>query len=214
MQLLRVKFSRGNEIKFISHLDIMRLWERALRRALVPLAYSEGFNPHPCISLAAPLAVGITSETELMDIFFNKPVTPHWFVAITNQQLPTGLKVLQANQIPPNMPSLQSQIRFTEYVVEIETNKEVKDIESAIHSLLSVEHLPWHHERDTGRHSYDLRVLIDDLWLIKRYNSYCTIGMRLRCDNTGSGRAEQVIAALGFTSYPQSIHRTKLILEV
>ncbi|MDD5039379.1 MAG: hypothetical protein PHN78_08730, partial [Dehalococcoidales bacterium] len=69
------------------------------------------------------------------------------------------------------------------------------------------------HERDTGRRSYDLRALIDDLWLVDWCSSLCNIGMRLRCDNSGSGRAEQVTSALGFTQYPQSIHRTRLVLE-
>ena len=68
MQRLRIRFRRGPELKYISHLDIMRLWHRALQRAGISLAYSQGFNPHPKISLAAPLALGITSEAELMDI--------------------------------------------------------------------------------------------------------------------------------------------------
>ena len=86
-------------------------------------------------------------------------------------------------------------------------------VESAVASLLSMKHLPWHHQRDTGRRSYDLRTLIDDLWLIDWHHPYATIGMRLRCDNSGSGRPEQVAAALGFTHYPQTIHRTKLVLK-
>ena len=67
MQRLRIRFCRGEELKFI-YLDIIRLWQRALNRTGVPLAYSEGFNPHPRISLAVPLALGITGEAELMDI--------------------------------------------------------------------------------------------------------------------------------------------------
>ena len=64
MQRLRIRFSRGEEIKYISHLDIMRMWERVLRRAELPLAYSEGFSHHPRISLAVPLAIGVTSDAE------------------------------------------------------------------------------------------------------------------------------------------------------
>jgi len=56
MQRLRVRFCRGEEVKFISHLDLMRLWQRAIKRAGISVAYSEGFSPHPRISLAAPLA--------------------------------------------------------------------------------------------------------------------------------------------------------------
>jgi len=213
MQRLRVRFSRGQEVKFISHLDIMRLWQRALQRAGIPLAYSEGFNPHPRISLAAPLAVGITSETELMDIFCTKVVSPHWFIAAVSQQMPPGIEILQAHQVALTMPSLQSRLGYTEYKVEVETGKGQKEIESILTDLLAVDHLPWQHQRDTGTRSYDLRVLIDDLWLIDWRNGYGTIGMRLRCDSSGSGRPEQVAAALGFSHQPLSIHRTKLILK-
>jgi hypothetical protein len=108
------------------------------------------------------------------------------------------------------MPSLQSLVRYAEYKVEVET--EEKGMESKITSLLSLKSLPWQHQRDTGMRSYDLRALIDDLWLINCRPPVCTMGMRLRCDSTGSGRPEQVSAALGFISYPRFMHRTKLIL--
>jgi len=132
MQRLRIRFSRGEEIKYISHLDIMRLWERALRRARIPLAYSEGFNPRPRISLAAPLSVGVTSEAELMDIFLSKMVSPHWFTAAVSQQLSRGIEILEVFPIAPVIPSLQSQVRYAEYKVQIGTEKELKDIQSAI----------------------------------------------------------------------------------
>jgi len=212
MQRLRISFRRGEEVRFISHLDIVRLWQRALHRAGVSLAYSEGFNPHPRISLAAPLPVGVTSEAELMDIFCSRSVSPHWLTAAVSQQLPSGIDMLQAYQMALNMPSLQSQVRYAEYKVEVQTEKGQRDIETDLSSLLSLKHLPWQHQRDTGPRSYDLRALIDDLWLIDSHPPYCTIGMKLRCDSSGSGRPEQVALALGFTSPPQLIHRTRLIL--
>lgn len=213
MQRLRIRFCRGEEVKFLSHLDMMRLWQRALYRAEIPVAYSEGFTPHPRISLAAPLAVGVTSEAELMDIIMTKPVSPHWFTAALSQQLPPGLKIVQVYPISLNQPSLQSQIAYAEYRVEVKAEGQQRGVESVLTGLLSLKQLPWHHYRDTGRRDYDLRALIDGLWLIDCHEEYRTIGMRLRCDNSGSGRAEQVTAALGFTGHPQSIHRTKLILK-
>ncbi len=213
MPRLRVRFGRGPEVKFISHLDIMRFWERAFRRAQVPLAYSEGFSPHPQISLAAPLPVGVTSEAELMDVLVSRWVSPQWFTAVVNQQLTPGFEILGVLSIIPTTPSLQSRLRHAEYQVEVPTDREAQDIKSAISHLLSLESLPWHHRRDTGQRSYDLRTLIDGLWLVAWRQPYGTIGMRLRCDSGGSGRPEQVTSALGFTSHPQSIHRTRLILE-
>lgn len=214
MQRLRLRFRRGQEIKFISHLDILRLWQRALRRAEISLAYSEGFNPHPRISLAAPLPIGVTSQTELMGIFCTKQVSPHFFTAAVSQQLPPGIEILQVYQVALTMPSLQSRVRSAEYRVEVATEKGQNDIESALSKLLLMKHLPWQHQRDTGTRNYDLRALIDHLWLIDWHSGYCTLGMRLRCDNSGSGRPEQVATALGFTHHPQLIHRTRLILKV
>ena len=209
---LRLRFKRGPEIKFISHLDIIRLWQRAFRRAGIPLAYSEGFNPHPRISLAAPLALGVTGEAELMDIFVAKQVSPHNLEAAVSRQLPPGMEILQVYQIVTTLPSLQSQIRYAEYTVEAETEKDEKETEAALASLLSKEHVPWQHQRDTGPRSYDLRALVNDLWLISWRSGYCTIGMRLRCDSGGSGRPEQMAKALGFNQ-PRSIHRSRLILK-
>ena len=209
---LRVRFCRGEELKFISHLDIIRLWVRALRRARIPLEYTEGFSPHPRISLAVPLSVGVTADNELLDISITKVVSPHWFVETVNRQLPEGMKVLEATPISPNVPSLQSQVRFTQYQVEVKTGKNEEEIKTDIDRLLALESLPWHHERDTGRKSYDLRNLIDDIWLVESHPSTCLLGMILRCDESGSGRPEQVVLALGITDYPLSIKRTKLLL--
>lgn len=213
MQRVRVRFSRGEEIKFISHLDMMRLWQRAFKRAGIPVAYSEGFNPHPRLSLAVPMAIGVTSDAELMDVFLTREVSPRWFESVVSQALPPGIRVLQAYPILLTQPAVQAKVGYAEYRVEVETAKPTADIESAIRRLLSLEHLPWQHQRDTGIRSYDLRALIDDLWLEGCHDSGCTIIMRLRCDSGGSGRPEQAITALGFTEYPRSIHRTKLILK-
>jgi radical SAM-linked protein len=213
MQRLRVKFRRGEELKFISHLDLMRLWIRALRRARVAVMYSEGFSPHPKISLAAPLSVGVAGEGEFMDVTVSKPTTPHWFMTTMNHQLPPGVEILEVYAISQSVPSLQSQVSTAHYKVEVTTDKSKQTIENDIQKLLALEHLPWHHERDTGRRDYDLRVLIEDIWVIECKDGTGTLGMELRCDVGGSGRPEQVAAALGFNERPKSIQRTKLVLN-
>jgi radical SAM-linked protein len=213
MQRLRIKFSRGEEIKFISHLDIVRLWQRAFSRAGIEIAYSTGFTPHPRISLAAPLPLGVTSEAELMDIFCIKGVAPQFFSSAVNQQLPPGMTVDKVYPISYDLPSLQSQISHAEYKVEVDAGEALAEIQPALDKMLALEHLPWQHMRDTGPHQYDLRVLIDDLRVIKWEPPAGVLGMRLRCDSNGSGRPEQVAAALGFPQRPISIHRTQIILQ-
>ena len=212
MQRLRLTFSRGEELKYISHLDLMRLWQRALRRADIPLVYSQGFSPHPRISLAAPLAIGVSSSGELMDVFLERRVSPHFFVKTVGRQLPRGIDISEVVDVGLGLPSLQSQVRYAEYRVVIDVEKSREEVEEALSSLLSRDSLPWQHARDKEIRKYDLRALIDDLWLIEWCPTESTLGMRLRCDNTGTGRPEQVISALGFTEPPKATHRFKLIL--
>ncbi len=198
-------------MKYISHLDLMRAWERALQRAGIPLAYSEGFSPHPRLSLAVPLPLGVTSEVELMDVFLTHWLPPQSFIREVSQDLPRGIEVLEAWAIAKKLKSLQSRVRQAEYRVEVDTDKGAEALNAQLVSLLSAEHLPWQHLRDTGPRRYDLRNLIDDLWLVDWNSQRSTLGMRLRCDQQGSGRPEQVAAALALP-HPRSIHRTRLIV--
>jgi radical SAM-linked protein len=211
MNRVRILFRRGQEIKFISHLDLIRVWHRALRRANIDLAYSEGFNPHPKLSLAAPLPLGVTSEAELMDIYIMQPASASSITARLKTQLPTGLDILQAFVIPLQLPSLQAQVRFAEYVVRVPVASPEK-VGHAIGALLALDSLPWQHQRDTGTKSYDLRRLIDDIRLLGSDPVETSLFMRLRHGVDGAGRPEQVIKALGLDS-SIDIHRTKLILE-
>ena len=213
MQRLRIKFSRGPQVKFISHLDISRLWQRAFNRAGIEIAYSTGFTPHPRLSLAAPLPLGVTSEAELMDIFIVKGVAPHFFVTAVNQQLPPGISVDKVFPIAFDLPSLQSQISRADYRIEVETEKGPPDIYQAVETLLAREHLPWQHQRDTGPHQYDLRALIVSVCVTQWQPPAGVLEMRLRCDSNGSGRPEQVAAALGFSRRPVSIHRFQLLFK-
>ncbi|MBI4216723.1 MAG: DUF2344 domain-containing protein [Chloroflexi bacterium] len=213
LQRLRVTFSRGAELKFITHLDLMRLWERALRRAGVGLAYSEGYTPHPRISLAAPLAVGVTSEGELMDVYLERRLAPSQFQSLMQPQLPVGIKILSLQEIGVAVPSLQSMVRAAEYRVEMESPLSPPEVEEAIAALLARTSLPWQHLRDTQVRQYDLRAQVQDLWLEGCRDGVCALGMRLKADPEGSGRPEQVAAALGLGASPARIHRTKLMVE-
>jgi radical SAM-linked protein len=208
---VRILFSRGQEIKFISHLDLIRVWHRALRRAGIVLAYSEGFNPHPKLSLAAPLPLGITSEAELMDIYIAQLLSAHTLTARLKPELPTGLDIIQAFVIPLPLPSLQAQIHFAEYIVRVPATSQ-EALSEAITALLALDSLPWQHQRDTGTKCYDLRPLIDDIKLLVLDRGLASVFMRLHHGSEGAGRPEQVVKALGLDT-AIDIHRTKLVLE-
>lgn len=213
MQRLRINFSRGEEVKFLSHLDLMRFWEKALRRARMPLAYSEGFSPHPRISIAAPLSIGVTSNAEQMDILLNQWISPETFTSLVSKQLPPGIELLKATAVGLNEPSLQSRVRFAEYNVGVKTSMNAEQIALALQTLLAKKEIPWHHYRDTGVRHYDIRALIDNIWIITIQDHLCILGMRLHFGSSGAGRPEQVARVLGFMQRPYSIQRTRLLLE-
>ncbi len=206
MQRLEVKFSRGPEVKYISHLDLMRFWRRALLRAAMPVIYPEGFNPHPRISLALPLPVGVESSGELMEVFLGKRIAPLFFIKTVSPQLPLGIEILEVREVSSRLSSLQSRVKFAEYELEVEGGGE--EIRSSIRDFLVKESMPWEHMRDTGTHSYDLRPLVEDIWVKTKDGVRLTLGMRLK----PQGRADQVAKALAISS-PQVIRRTRLILK-
>jgi len=213
VQRLRITFTRGEEVKYITHLDLMRFWERALRRAGIPLAYSQGFSPSPRLALAAPLPVGVTSSGELMDVYLSQRVTAHHFIKAVSQQLPAGIAIREVREVGLGLPSLQSQVRWSEYEMDLPTDRSGEEVQEALTRLLAAESLPWQHQRDKEVRRYDLRSLVHDLWLESLGDGLCTLGMRLRTDSQASGRSEQVAAALGFSQPPLRIHRRTLILE-
>jgi len=213
MQRLRLKFGRGNGLKYVSHLNVLHAWERSFRRADLPLAYSQGFTPHPQISVAAPLAIGMTSEAELMDVRLTGWLPPQSVTMKLRTQIADGFQLYNTRIVGLSIPSLQSLVTFAEYSVKLRSQYKQPEVENAIHALLQKREVQWHHSRGEKTHYYDLRTLIDDIWIECCEKTDYTLGMRLCCGGTGSGRPEQVITALGFTGYPQSIHRKKLILQ-
>lgn len=98
MSKYRIKYERTDDAKFISHLDLMRTMNRALRRAEAPLQYTQGFNPHSIMTVALPLSVGITSECEYLDITFTEDVDCVAFRDKLNATMPEGLRTLEIRQ--------------------------------------------------------------------------------------------------------------------
>ncbi|MDP2726753.1 MAG: TIGR03936 family radical SAM-associated protein [Dehalococcoidia bacterium] len=212
LQRLRITFSRGLEVKYCSHLDMMRLWERALRRAALPLAFSEGFTPHPQLALAAPLPVGITGGGELMEVYLRKRVSPRFFLEQIMPQLPAGIDISRVEEAPVGTPSLQSLVRMAEYLVEVECSLARQEVEARIVELLAQERLPIERPRPSGPKALDLRALVNQVWVESMVKGRCQLGMLLRTDPQGSGRPQEVVAALGLGE-PLSMHRVRLMLE-
>ncbi|MBI4496827.1 MAG: DUF2344 domain-containing protein [Chloroflexi bacterium] len=214
MQRVRLRFARGEAVKYVGHLDFLRFWERAVRRAGLPLAYSQGHHAHPRIALAAPLPVGYTSEAELIDLFLERPISHREVLTRLAAQVPPGIDLMEAVLLDPQAPSLQSLMQACRYRVRLDTEGQTAaDVEATITRLLQQETLPWEWQRDTEVKRIDLRALVEDLTLEEWRGHECILSMRLVHDSNASGRPELVTQALGFSTYPRSIHRTELSLK-
>ena len=99
MQRIRVKYKKGEEVKYISHRDLIRAFTRAIRRAGLPIAYSQGFNPHMKISWGNALKVGAASEGEYAELQFEGWVKPREVIEKLGPQMPKGLEILDANLV-------------------------------------------------------------------------------------------------------------------
>jgi radical SAM family uncharacterized protein/radical SAM-linked protein len=118
--IYRLRYQKNTYAKYVSHLDIIRIFDRACRRAQLPIVYSQGFNPRPKMSFAPPLALGCTSNAEYVDIAFYKD--PQGDIRkILNRFMPEGMKVMEVKQIQEGLPSL-SGISNTEFVVTLSEN--------------------------------------------------------------------------------------------
>ena len=104
---LRLRFSKTGRAVYISHLDLMQTMQRAFSRAGFPLKYSEGFNPHPMISIALPLSVGAASECELMDFRLREETDPSEMPARLTAALPEGVRVLEVYETQRKVAELK-----------------------------------------------------------------------------------------------------------
>ncbi len=119
MQMInvRVKFSKGNEVKYISHLDLMRTFMRVIRRANIPIAYSGGYNPHPEMSFGAPLSLGVISMAEYVDITLEHTMDLDDMITRLNLSMPIGIKVLGASVLPESFKSAMALITHAKYTI-------------------------------------------------------------------------------------------------
>ncbi|MCR5610244.1 MAG: TIGR03936 family radical SAM-associated protein [Clostridiales bacterium] len=138
---LCVVFSKGPEVRFVSHLDVQRLFQRAFRRAKLPLAYSQGFNPHPLISFATALSVGYTSRGEYLDITLTEPMTPEEFKDAAQKALPEGINIVEVFDLGDSRKSLTSAMRSAEYTVKAVFDSPVtyNELKAALDELLGSE---------------------------------------------------------------------------
>lgn len=137
---IRLKFSKGSEVKYISHLDLMRTFMRVVRRANIPIAYSGGFNPHPEMSFGAPLSVGVISLAEYVDMELAQEVPLQEIVDRLNQYMPMGIKVLGAIRLPEKFKSAMALITHAKYTIKIKSEgMDIEDIKVKLTNFINQE---------------------------------------------------------------------------
>ena len=209
---VRITFSKQGALRYTGNLDLHKIWERSIRRAKLPLAYSQGYHPQPKINLAAALPLGFSSRAEVMDVWLNEEVES---VAETLQaQVPPGLTILGSETVDDREPSLQSQVIGAEYQVEITEAGHALRLTEKIASVLESESIP----RVRRGKPYDLRPLIQELTPIALSGRGAEgegqgLFMRLTAREGATGRPEEVLDELGIPLEDTRIERTKLLFK-
>lgn len=118
-QKMRFRFAIQGPLRFLSHLETMRVFTRALRRAGVPVHYSQGFHPQPMLAFATALPVGVESAGEYADVGLYAPLEPEEFHTRLNAVLPQHIRILEARQVPVKAPALMSERLAAQYTVDV-----------------------------------------------------------------------------------------------
>ncbi len=211
-QRLRLRFARGPEAGKSGHLDLARIWERALADADIAVSCSQGSRPRARLTIAAGLPVGVTSDGELLDVVLAQRLDPEGVAERVRPLLPPGLDAREAWEVGMALPSLPSALRWADYDVDVRGEGDPSELAASVQSFLREESHPWEDTRGEKVRHYDLRALVQTIRLEHQSGGSARLSMRLRCGSVGVGRADQVVKALGLPEAVR-IHRRCLVLS-
>ncbi len=117
-----IKYTKTDYMKYISHLDLISTFQRAFRRAEISVAYSQGFSPHPKLSIAHPLSVGLSSISEYMEVYIENNVSDEKIISRLNAVLPSGISILQCHKILEEKKSLAALVAYGNYEISFISN--------------------------------------------------------------------------------------------
>lgn len=206
----RLQFSKTGETKFVSHLDLVRLFSRAFKRAQLPLAYSEGFNPHPKMSIGIPLSVGVTSECELLDAELFREVDSEEIRTRLNKKMPTGVSILKVRPLAQGEKKLSAVYGAQYRITLLDTEISAEELEKFL-SLDAVEI-----EKKTKR-SQKMTDIASDIFSIERMDAR-TLRMNLATGSSANLKPEVVLAAMqlylpDFRTEDFDVHRERIYDE-
>jgi radical SAM-linked protein len=205
---LRIIYTKQGAQRYTGHLDFHRVWERALRRSRLPVAYSQGFHPQARLNLACALPLGVTSRCEVLDVWLTTPVDLDQTIELLSSALPEGVDLLHIENVDLHAPPLQTQVHASEYEATLLDPFDAEELGQRIHSILESPSLI----RERREKSYDLRPLIEDLHLLSpTRTNLLRLFMRLSAREAATGRPDEVIITLGLEPTAVRVERTALI---
>jgi radical SAM-linked protein len=135
MYRIRARYEKKGRVKYLGHLEMIKVFERAFRRSGVPLKYSEGFNPHPKMSFALPSSVGFSSAGEYIDVEVTEIVEMQEFIIALNETLPEGLMIIAGGYVEAKAKSLMSIVDYSEFLIDFPIpNEQVGRLENLLGS--------------------------------------------------------------------------------
>ena len=204
----RVTFAKTEAMRFTSHLDTNRTWERIVRRARLPLAYTQGYNPRPKINLASALPLGFTSSKELAEIWLEKEISAEEVESHLKRAETPGLQIIGVELVDLNAPKLPNLVHSAEYIVSL--IEHIDDLAEKIARILESDSLI----RERRGKRYDLRPLVEAMdELPPRNQGDQQLRLLLAARTGATGRPDEVLTEMGISPQIARIHRSKLILK-
>lgn len=207
-----IKYGRDERVKYISHLDFMRCFHRCVRRSDLQFAFSEGFNPHPIMTISQPLSVGVTSECEYMKVSFAADYTEEYVLSELSRNIPPGFTFYAAKKVTGKEIDI-SKIDSAVYMVECEcTGIENVDLDAFLANTSLI--VP--KKTKSGIKDSDIREHIFSIRTISADKGTAVLEMHISIGSVYNLKPETVVAALekyceGFNVTFMKVHRLEMM---
>ncbi len=191
------RYRKGEELRWIGHLDLKRTLERALRRAQLPLELSQGHNPHPKLSYGPPMPLGATGEAELFSLSLCQALTAEEVKRRLNEQLPPGFEVVDAWVVPGyKKKETFGELDIAEYVVTLPTELTLAQVRDRLGALLTQEELIVSRQGEHETRELDVRPMILSLSAEQVGEGEVAVHMRLRTGSHGGAKPQEIVTLL------------------
>lgn len=211
--LIRMQFCKTREGRFLSHLDLMHTWERVIRRSQLPLAYSQGFNPHPKINFASACAVGTTSDGEYMDMELTQELPVEQVEEMLQAVMPPAFRVSAMKVVSGKAPSLMSIIQRARYVLQLELVEEVsqEQLDAAVENFWQQEEIVIYRYKKNSKDKkpVNIRPGVYELELTAEGKN-ALLHIQVQSGNEGNIRPEEVAYGLMATGMPMVQHVVRI----